>query len=291
MTLVAAGTCTIQATQAGNTVYAAATPVTQSFTVSTTKLTITGTANLGGFLPGANISGSVTASGGQPPYTFSATGLPMGFNLNASTGAFSGEAGGAGVYTFTLTVSDSESVPATANLTVSFSVLGITTSSLPAATKGSSYSQQINAIGGTTPYTFSATGLPAASGLSFASSGLISGTPTAVGTYALTVQVTDAKGLSASTSLSLVVNSAAGTTSGPLSAPGGALTGGNAGSSYSTNVTATGGTPPYTWTLVGGSLPDGGVTLSTTGAITGHPKRPEHIPSRHKRRMRWAPPL
>jgi hypothetical protein len=33
VTLVATGTCTVQATQAGNTNYAAATPVNRSFTV------------------------------------------------------------------------------------------------------------------------------------------------------------------------------------------------------------------------------------------------------------------
>jgi FG-GAP-like repeat/Putative Ig domain/Beta-propeller repeat len=273
VTLVAAGTCTIQATQPGTANFAAATPVTQSFTVSLTKLTITGTGNLGGFLPGANVSGTVTASGGQPPYKFSATGLPMGFNLNAASGAFGGEAPAPGAYSFTLTASDSGTPAATANFTVSFSVLGITTSSLPAATKGGSYSQQIGAIGGATPYSFSATGL-GGSGLSLSSSGLLSGTPTTVGTLSLTVQVTDAKGLSTSANLSLVINNPAGTVSGPLSAPGGTLTSGSAGSSYSTTVTATGGMPPYTWTLVGGSLPDGGVTLNNTGAITGTPKTP-----------------
>jgi hypothetical protein len=41
VTLVAAGTCTIQATQAGNTTYAAATPVNQSFQVTQESQTIT----------------------------------------------------------------------------------------------------------------------------------------------------------------------------------------------------------------------------------------------------------
>jgi hypothetical protein len=41
VTLVAAGTCTIQATQAGNTNYAAATPVNQSFQVTQASQTIT----------------------------------------------------------------------------------------------------------------------------------------------------------------------------------------------------------------------------------------------------------
>src|SRR5262249_20204695 len=40
-TLVAAGTCTIQATQTGNATYAAATPVSQSFSVTDFNLTVT----------------------------------------------------------------------------------------------------------------------------------------------------------------------------------------------------------------------------------------------------------
>jgi hypothetical protein len=41
VTLVAAGTCTIQATQAGNANWAAATPVNQSFQVTQESQTIT----------------------------------------------------------------------------------------------------------------------------------------------------------------------------------------------------------------------------------------------------------
>ena len=41
VTLVAVGTCTIQATQAGNATYAAATPVNQSFQVTQESQTIT----------------------------------------------------------------------------------------------------------------------------------------------------------------------------------------------------------------------------------------------------------
>jgi hypothetical protein len=39
---------------------------------------------------------------------------------------------------------------------------------------------------------------------------------------------------------------------------------------YSANLTAAGGTPPYSWTLVGGSLP-AGLALSRSGAIAGTP--------------------
>lgn len=47
--------------------------------------------------------------------------------------------------------------------------------------------------------------------------------------------------------------------------PGGAL-----GAVYSTTITASGGTGPYTYTVTSGALPTG-LTLSSGGAITGTP--------------------
>jgi transglutaminase/protease-like cytokinesis protein 3 len=48
------------------------------------------------------------------------------------------------------------------------------------------------------------------------------------------------------------------------------LPGGMVGSSYSATLSATGGTPPYSWSIVSGSLPSG-LTLSTAGVISGTP--------------------
>src|ERR1700722_17737546 len=48
------------------------------------------------------------------------------------------------------------------------------------------------------------------------------------------------------------------------------LPGGTAGRSYTAALSATGGVTPYTWTISGGNLPSG-LTLSTSGAITGSP--------------------
>jgi len=77
VTLVKAGTCSITASQAGNTVYLAATPVTRSFqvTVGTTPQTIT-------FNPLSN------KPIGTPPFTVTATassGLPVSFSSNTLT--------------------------------------------------------------------------------------------------------------------------------------------------------------------------------------------------------------
>ena len=61
----------------------------------------------------------------------------------------------------------------------------------------------LSASGGTPPYTWTATGLPA--GLDISNSGVISGTPTAAGTSSVTVVATDTSGKSASATFSEIV--------------------------------------------------------------------------------------
>lgn len=57
---------------------------------------------------------------------------------------------------------------------------------------------------------------------------------------------------------------------GPVSIATLSVNDGVVGRSYSNTLTATGGTPPYRWTLVGGALPSG-LSLLTNGAIGGVP--------------------
>ena len=110
--------------------------------------------------------------------------------------------------------------------------------SLPGGTVNSAYSQTISASGGTSPYTFSYTGtLP--TGLSFSSSGVLSGTPTSAGTYTFTVTATDSASHSGSQAYNVTIAAAA-TCVGVSFATGNASA--NEGSNLSFTVTKSGTT-------------------------------------------------
>ena len=79
---------------------------------------------------------------------------------------------------------------------------------------GSSYSETISAVGGTSPYTYSISAGSLPDGLSMSSAGVISGTPTTAGTSTFTVTVTDNTGATGTQQFSITVVAAT-TTSTP----------------------------------------------------------------------------
>jgi hypothetical protein len=91
--------------------------------------------------------------------------------------------------------------------------------------------------------------------------GAIFGTPTVAGSSTVSVQVSDSKGSTASTTLMLTVTIL------PLSVKL-SLPDGKQGSNYSGGITVSGGVPPYKQTITG--LPPG-LSVSSTNAVTGQP--------------------
>jgi hypothetical protein len=143
------------------------------------------------------------------------------------------------------------------SLTVSPAV-NISTTSLATATVNSVYSAPVAAAWGVTPYkSFTVSGQP--SGLSFDGVNL-TGIPTVVGTFPITVTVIDATGATATSTLSLVVNDQA-ISFAPV------LPAGTVGTAYSTNLTATGYGP---FKYAANVLP-AGLTL-TGNVISGTPQ-------------------
>ena len=139
----------------------------------------------------------------------------------------------------------------------------ITTTSLPNGTTGTAYSQQLVATG-TAPITWTLESGNLPTGLTLSSAGLISGTPTTVGTFNFTVQATNTAG-SNTKSLSIIINAA----TVPPTITTTSLPGGLVGTAYNQTFTAT-GTTPITWSLQSGTLPTG-LSLSTAGVISGTP--------------------
>lgn len=85
------------------------------------------------------------------------------------------------------------------------SPLTISTVALPGATVGTEYTATLAADGGEAPYAWEITDGTLPAGLSLASDGKITGTPTAAGEATITVKVTDKNALVASKSLTLTV--------------------------------------------------------------------------------------
>src|SRR5258706_3496456 len=223
---------------------------------------------------GTSYAATLTAQGGQAPYTWSVTTgtLPAGLSLNSSSGAISGTPTIAVTSTpLTFTVTDSSSPASTKTvvltLTISRPPLAIRPTNVPKGRLNTRYSAPLPATGATTPYAWSLTSgtLPASLTLNGAT-GAITGTPTmAVTSTPLTFKVTDSSTPAASQSvnLTLTISSAA------LVITTSSLPNGHVGSAYSTTLAAIGGRTPYTWSITSGTLPTGLSLNASTGALTG----------------------
>ena len=147
--------------------------------------------------------------------------------------------------------------------------LAISTSSLPSGQVGAAYNMTLVATGGTTPFNWTTTSGTLPAGLSLnASTGAITGTPTTTANnLALTFQVNDSGSPMQSKTFNLTLTIAPAT----LSISTTSLPGGQVGVAYSATLVAAGGTPPYNWTLTGGTLPANLLLNAATGAISGTP--------------------
>lgn len=150
-----------------------------------------------------------TASGGVPGYTFAIVSgaLPPGVTLAGATGIASGTPTLAGTFPFTVQVTDSAGAVGTVNCSIEIDPApAALCNNPPAGVLNSPYSHTFGASGGTAPYSFAISAGALPTGLNLAASGLVSGTPTALGTFNFTVQVTDSLGAIGTVNCSITIN-------------------------------------------------------------------------------------
>lgn len=190
--------------------------------------------------------------------------LPPGLTL--SSGVLSGTPTTAGTYPFSIQASDSGGHTVTQQYSVVVNTnLTITTASLPEAATNESYSQTLAEANGTKPFTWAVASGSLPPGLALdATTGVLSGTPTANGASTFTVTVSDSANPPATDSTSLTLTVA------PLTIATTALANGALGAAYSQAIGMANGAAPFTFKITSGTLP-AGLALSTTGQITGTP--------------------
>jgi hypothetical protein len=147
--------------------------------------------------------------------------------------------------------------------------LSVSTSSLPKGQVGADYSTPLAATGGTPPYHWALASGALPAGLTLAASGTITGTPSAATNAAsIGLKVTDSgsPAQSSARTLSLTIAPSALVVTTTSLAPA------QVGKAYTATLTASGGTPPLTWSIAAGSLPAGLSLTPSSGVIAGTPQ-------------------
>ena len=212
--------------------------------------------------------------------TLAATNAPTSYTV--TTGPLHGSVSGAAptlTYTpdttyrgtdnigFTATNGGGTSLPATIVITVNDPTLTLTGTPPPGAS-GTAYAFVFSTGGGTAPYSYAVTAGALPAGLTLTPTGTLSGTPSASGSFPLTVIVTDSTPglppITTSANITIAIAAPA------LTLAPAVLANGAVGAAYSQALTASGGTAPYSYAITAGALP-AGLTLGATGQITGTP--------------------
>lgn len=233
---------------------------TASVTVTPPPVSIS-TTSLSNATAGAAYSNTLSATGGTLPYTWtlSSGSLPTGITVQSS-GSISGTTSQTGSFTATVAVTDSSSPKQTSykslTLTVAAAVAVSITPTTASVTSGGS--TQFTALVTNT----SNVGVTWSASLGTISSAGLYQAPTVTGNTTVTVTVTSVVDSTKSAKATVTV------TATPVSITTTSLITGTAGSAYSNNLYATGGTLPYTWSLASGSLP-AGITVQSGGSISG----------------------
>jgi large repetitive protein len=242
---------------------------TLTLNVGDNPLTIL-TASLPNGFVGQQYSQPVVAAGGAPPYFFNLNGgnLPPGLSLDSSSGVISGAPTTIGSYTFEVQVWDNFENDATRTLSIEIlPSLTVTTTNVPGATLNQPYSTTLQHSGTTQPVTWQLTSGTLPPGITLSSAGVLSGTPTQLGTFNFAVRVglPSIEVFSQPQPLTITVAPPPLTLS-PPSLPGGVVS-----VPYTATFTPGGGVGNFALTLLSGALPPGLNYNPATRTISGTP--------------------
>jgi hypothetical protein len=248
---------------------AGASPSSVNTNTSNVNVAITGTSSSGSgfFDPGSAFPNRLTAAingGGVTvnSVTFTdATHLIL--NISVASGAT------ASARTITVTNPDGQSTTSLTGIltinNVNCPTIILSPTTLPSGAAGSAYSQTVTASGGTSPYTYTVTSGSLPAGTTLLSAGLLSGTPLFGGSYNFTITATDNNACTGFQAFTLTITGCPQITVSPTSIPNGTV-----GSAFNQTITASGGSPSYSYAVTSGTLPTG-LTLSSGGVLSGTP--------------------
>jgi len=230
------------------------------------------TSSLPSFVAGTAYSTTLAGSGGIGPYTWTLTSgtLPVGMSLNAATGLLSAAAGAttttpATNLTFQMTDSGTPTaLTATATLSLTINPQISVSVSAPVTTVDGNDTVTVTATvtndSSNAGVTWTAPSIGSLSSLSAAAPTFTAPAATA-SAQSVTLTATSVADKTKSNSVTLTIPAAPAITTTSLPTV-------IAGVSYSTTLAGSGGIAPYTWKLIGGTMPVGLSLNATTGEIT-----------------------
>lgn len=263
---------TIRATDTVTTTNPPVTSGVLTMTISAPTLTFT-PAILADATAAVPYSQTVQASGGTAPYTYVMAGtLPAGLIWDGTTGTISGtptQATPGSSITIAATDRNGFGNSMVYVVRVLAPNLNFSPSSLANAALGVPYTQAITVTGANVGFTVTATGLP--NGLQVVESGgnySIKGTPTAAGTFSVTIKLTDSTS-GTGAPFSRTVTTPLNVNTGSMTLAPTTLPTPIAGQAYNQTFTASGGVAPYRYTVTTGALPAGLTLDPVSGVLSG----------------------